>query len=234
MDQFKRAECPDSVGVPTAATEPRTSQAASSESRRRVHQNAEARFSRLWKALEEDDEETILEWPSDAVSDLWTEAEEGRFCRISGQISVPTMVLMIASSADLLNLGRIGQRFGFFSPEEGDMQMLEGISEMRAIISESIPAVMRSTSASTPITLSLDTDYSRVKPDRYVGKCTVYGRIVSRIERGDTYELLKIPGSSALPKQNREQRRAQKGATGDNDNEVRGPAIVVRPIAVSQ
>ncbi len=209
--------------------------ARSSETQRVLLQNAEARFSRLWDEIAKDKDESVLECDTSAANP-WADAEDSRFCKFVGNLAVPELVAGLAISAEVLQFGRMLEQAGILTPAANDMQNIERMSAMKDVIKESFPVVLRTHEDHPPVALPLDTEKSRVKIDRYVGRATVFGRIVERVTEQSSYQLVRVPGAQ-LAHMSRQQRRAAERSgtpTPSADFELAGPALVMRVIAIYQ
>ncbi|MFI5500983.1 hypothetical protein ACIA5E_18140 [Nocardia asteroides] len=211
-----------------------SSSQSTSQQKRRLMQNAEARFSRLWDAVKQDEDEAIID--STILSNDWNDAVEGQFCTFTGPLAVPPLVSILVASSDILNLGRLLERFNMLPSGIEDMAQLEMMTAAKEVLNEEFPAVVDFGTDSPKIIILLETEWSRAKIDRYNGRTAIFGRIIGKIDRGSSYPLLKIPGTSGMPKMNRAQRRQADRAKSEtrNEMEIQGPALLVRALAVYQ
>jgi hypothetical protein len=223
------------IDLPEAGT-PSTTQTHSTERSRRIMQNADSRFSRLWRAAQDDPDEAVLE-ASSGGPDLWENATEGRFCAISGELQVPPAIGLLANSSEILQFGRVAQQFGIISPQAEEMQQIEAMSALQGVLKDRLPVILRCGPNQVPVALPLNPEHSRVKTDEYIGRAVVYGRVVERVARRSSFTLLQIPGAAQVPNLSRQQRRQAErtsNPTTDNGTTLPGPAIVLRVLAIAQ
>ncbi|MFI2284797.1 DUF6414 family protein [Nocardia beijingensis] len=213
---------------------PCSSSQSTSQQKRRLMQNAEARFSRLWDAVKQDEDEGIVD--STTLGDDWSGAEEGQFCTFTGPLAVPPLISLLVASSDILNFGRLLERFNMLPSGVEDMTQLEMLTAAKEVLNEEFPAVLDFGNGSPRIIVLLETQWSRAKIDRYSGRAVIFGRISGKVDRGSSHPLLKLPGTASMQTMNRAQRRRADRAKSEaqSEMEIQGPALLVRALAVYQ
>jgi len=201
-----------------------------------MRQTAEARFSRLWNAVIGDADEEVFDNTKDD-GDVWSTATEGKFCKLTGKLRVPSIVAAVSAAEELRNFLQLGQRLGFIPIGGNEDEMLKQMSALKDLIKETFPVVLNVGNGAPQVAMPLDTENSRVKVDRYIGTATVFGRIVEGTPAGEKHELLQIPGTAHLTQMSRQQRRAaerENKPTQENDMVLDGPVLTLRAIAIYQ
>ncbi|MBF6439272.1 DUF6414 family protein [Nocardia cyriacigeorgica] len=208
-----------------------------SEQRRRILQNAEARFTRLWETVNHDSDETVLDDRTD-LSSLEHAATVGSFCMFTGRLYIPALLAVLSNATELQSVAQLLERWGALPPGSDDIvDKLDALTNAKDLLAESFPITLQLGSQRPTVILPLQPQKSRISINQFIGQATVFGRVVDNIDSDSSYALLTLPGAAHLPKMSRQQRRRaerDKSATSEAPTEVRGPALVVKPLAIFQ
>jgi len=208
---------------------------ALTETRQRGTITDAALFQRLYDLLEADDSIQVL----DAFDEqIWGQLRRGEILEVQADIRVPQPLLLtqavenVAPWIDILTtydkdpLADAGARTAF-----------EGFRAVRKITEgKPVPIVFKA--ASTPgfsFIAHLPRQYLRCDLNDLQGEAAVFGKLQRIVPKGQQVEAFSlVSGLTSLPTMSREQRRkVGKDATDKNLAEVvRGPAIVLTPVAV--
>ncbi|WP_133251921.1 DUF6414 family protein [Actinomycetospora cinnamomea] len=199
------------------------------ERMRSMRQNAEARFTRLAREIEADEDEQVVE-ANRSSTNPWTEADEGTFVKFTGDLSVSDIVIALANSQEYSKIGEAFQRAGVFDVTQEQREMLEGLASINEAIGHNLPVVMETHPDHPKTVLNLDPEMSRQRIDRYRGRATVVGRVSEKVPARTRHALVEIPGSRQM---NRKERRS-KGTNAAQDYEIEGPALILSVLAVYQ
>lgn len=211
--------------------------ATATEHRRKMRQNAEARFTRLWEMVDKDEAETVLDEDS-KVSDLMKLGKVGTFCKFTGRLSVPAILAVLNNATELHAVARMLEQFGAMPPgaEEASTK-LEILGNAKDLLSESFPVSLDIDVHGPKVILPLNPQNSRISINQFVGRATIFGRIIDTVEQNSSYPLLHLPGAAHFPQMSRQQRRQaerNKKSSSEAPMEVKGPALVIKPVAIYQ
>jgi hypothetical protein len=195
--------------------------------------NPEHAFRRLWQLIESEESPAS----SRDANSGWESAADRTFCMLDGRLSVPSLIAALSVSAELNAFVQLGQQAGFIPVSGGVAETAEQFAALHQLIHERFPAVLGVEGSPTSVVLWMDIEQCRVPVSRFAGSVTVYGRIIEHTPKGESLQLIPIPGLAQVQAVNRAERRRRGRAAvppGAKDLEVEGPALTLRVLAVVQ
>lgn len=207
----------------------------STETKKKLAITDVAQFQQLYDLLEEQVALQYLEAFDEAI---WSQLRRGEILEIQAQIKLPKGLLItrdVENIAPLLNLMQLlGQ------DPLADQQSKTAFEGMRAVGKsiEDRPVPIIFEAVSTPrysFVAHLPKKYIRRDLIELQGEATVFGKIQRILPKGERLEVFSlVPSLTGAASLNRKQRRKMQKSANDNQvtEEVKGPAIIITPVAV--
>jgi len=200
------------------------------ETTRNIQETPEQRFDRLMRLLEDDPDAYLYEAILD-MSDAFPRLTVGSFVTVDCELEIPPGVRLFCQPEEMDKLLNLADTMRSIAPVLGEdidgLPSAETAASFRGLLRamESKIVVVGDQYEGAPrIVAKLDNEHLRDSPE---GAAYIVGKVVRRLEEGDTYPLLAIPGASLM---NREQRRKAKPDV-DSDS-LEGPAVVLDALAI--
>lgn len=198
-----------------------------------------AKFQKLYKLLEEGENENSFKNLDLFDIETWNQIRRGDLLEIESQIHLPESFTLLKTVGDINPLINIMSVVG--EDPLGDQKSkaaFDGLSSLSKI-SEEKPIPIIFNAISTPgfgFTANLNRKFLRCEPAEIIGDATVFGKVLRIIRKGETQEVYSLfpaltsnfPSLKASQKREMKQKMAKQGLT----NVIKGPAIVMSPLAV--
>lgn len=201
----------------------------------KVQQTSAGKFQRLYEALEMNE---MLQYLEGFDNIIWNSIKRQEILEVPGIISVPKMFNTIQGIGNLSPLIDLMQVFGKSDIiKQKDMDAINGIKAIGDIdIGKDIPIIMDlEDNKKYKFTALLKPDNLKVDIDAIEGNVTIIGKVQKIIPSGEKYEVFSmLKGIDNIMKsQNRDQRRKyDKSKTEEISDFIKGPAMVLIPLAV--
>lgn len=189
----------------------------------------------MYEILEEQQE---LQYLDAFDTDIWNQLRRGEILEVQANIRLPRGLLLtqdVANMSSLVDLMKLLGQDPF--PDEQGRIAFEGFRAVgQSIEDRPIPLIFEA--ASTPgftFVAHLSKKYLRREMLELQGEASVFGKIQRIIPKGERLEAFSlVPTMTDAASLNREQRRKMQKSAVKNQitEEVKGPAIIINPVAV--
>jgi len=195
--------------------------------------NDAAKFQQLYKIL---DKEGEVEYIEKTTTETFTSLKRNQIIEIQAIIELPKPFLMskdIESVSPLLEIVRLaGQTI---DPQaEIAVSGLQGISRITA--DQPIPIIGRTiTGMRLPFVTNLPRQYIRCQPQELQGEAVIFAKVQRLIPQKQSYEvfsLVPLLTNSMMLNRSQKKKAAKDGVEKGFVTELRGPAVILTPVAV--
>jgi len=208
----------------------------STETRRQLAIPDAARFQRLYELLQEQD---LIQFLDAFDVEIWNQLERGELLEVQATIRLPELLTLTQMVEDLFPLLDVMTAFGQDPLNDPEARIaFDGMREVGKLTKQKhVPLLFGATS--TPgfyFVANLPRQYIRCPLSDLQGEAIVFGKVQRILTKGQEYEAFNLlpssisfpPGRNLTKEQRRKIRRAKKEVT----ETVKGPAIVLSPLAV--
>jgi len=207
----------------------------STETKRRLTMTEAAQFQRLYEILEE---QNLIQSLDAFDAAIWAQIRKGELLEIEASVQLPEPFMLTRAIEDISPLLDIMAAFD--QDPLSDPKARTAFEGVRAItkLAENKPIPLLFEAVSTPgfrFVSHLPRKFLRCALADLQGEMTVFGKAHRILDKSEKLEVFSLfPDLTSLPNLNREQRRKiQRDMSKKNLAEViRGPAIVLAPIAI--
>ena len=203
--------------------------------RRAVHTDA-GRFQRLYQILEE---KSILQYLENFDLTIWNSIKRDEILEIPALISIPDNYKMIQEAQNMGPLINLMRSFGEIDiVDKSEMNAINGIKAIGDMNQDKdIPVILNLEHMKDYMfATQLIPEYLRCDINKLEGEIKIVGKVQRIIKQGEDYELFSmVSGVDELIKlQNREERRkhGKKKADKNMADYIKGPAIILIPLAI--
>ncbi len=209
--------------------------AKKTETKKKLAVTDAAQFQLLYENLEE---QQALQYLDAFDAGIWNQLHRGEILEVQANIRLPRGLLLtqdVANMSSLVALMKIVGKDPF--PDEQSRIAFEGFRAVgQSIEDRPIPLIFETVSTSGfTFVAHLPKKYLRREISELQGEATIFGKIQRIIPKGERLEVFSlVPALTGAASLSREQRRKmQKSATKSQiTEEVKGPAIIMIPVAV--
>lgn len=197
-----------------------------------------AKFDKIYKYLSSDDEDGIKYYEC-MTEEIYTNLRRDEFLEVLVSVRFSKMKAFVDTMRKIADMATTMQ--GFIDTELIDKEtekMLKGFSALEQLQSgKEIACVCSFEDGKYPMVAYLDENYFRCSQDNFVGQSYMLCKVMRKVPKGQSVKLDEIFDDIKSIPLNREQRRNMPKNL-DNPEQIRdvvkGPALVVLPIAVYQ
>jgi len=197
-----------------------------------------AKFQRLYELLEEQEAIQYLEAFDEEV---WKQLRRNEVLEVQANIRLPKSFMLTQTAEDASALVRFMTSFGLDSLIDSETRIaIEGVREfVRLAEDKPIPLLFEAVFASGfRFVANLSKPHLRCNLSDLQGEAVVFGKILRILQKGQKLDVFSFLPELLWPKGKRgrsvskEERRRRKVAENQLKEVIRGPAIVLDPLAV--
>ncbi len=236
IDQTESGKSEKGVKVGYQVLEGSALSETSQETKQQIAIPDAAKFQRLYECLEEQEAIQYLEAFDE---EIWNQLRRDEVLEVQATIRLPESFMLIQTAEDASALAHFMTSCGLDSLVDSETRTaIEGIREfVRLAENKPIPLLFEAVSASRfQFIANLPRPHLRCDLSDLQGEAVVFGKILRILQKGQKLDVFSFLPESLWPKGRRsvskEERRRSKVAENRLKEVVRGPAIVLDPLAV--